>query len=1340
MNVRLGLLAAIVIAGLSHRAVAQWNTDSRVRNQVVAADSAQKYAAMCPDGRGGAFVAWEDARIDTIHMYIYAQRLDDRGNQLWNGRGLPLTTCMEDFQHKPKLCVDGAGGVIIGFYNDSGPRQIVAQRMDSTGKTLWGCAGLKINNTASSNELIAVVSDRRGGAYFVWTLNNYSTTPAPTYTIYVTRVDANGNPVWNTPTTVLNVQGNIYGGTGGTDTMGNVFVGWEGYVGATGTATFRVQKVTPAGVAAWPVGGVVPDANSPWAGVVTGDQAGGAFTATSNGNKGLSAIGHVRSAGTVAWSTKFCLNYLSFQPRIVVDGYGGAIAAVGTHVGGMSTEADHLYVQRVDANGTGRWGTDGVQVNDPDGYSVGVTAMVNDGAGGVIAAWQQSKLVSNLNATHLDSSGGLFWGSFGKVVCNGPATHIGLVAGRDYPQQMLCVWGDYRDTALRADVYATKLGDPWLHALDTTIDFGRVNVGDTVHIAKPACLRNIGVEDLVIASDKLVGPSVNDFAIDNDPSNVTLEYRSTRDLNVSFLPAAAGPKSADIVYTSNTKFASPTIHLVGRGVTPGIQVINRVDLGNVSVGQFRDSTVLRIVRSTGSGFLHVDSVVLMGSSRAFTLDSGNVTPIVLDSGLTLAFKIRFQPVMRGRAIDTFIVYSNTPNPSLIIVLGTGLQGSLKLFATDLNFGDVLVNNPADSIVNQFVRNTGTGAVRVTSMAFNGGNVTQFSVQQGNAPFTVGAAGSANVTLRFLPTTIGAKASSLELVTDGGDTLLFGVRGNGVQQKARKAVMTVLATSVNMGDTLVGSRTDSVLTAWIGNTGDTMLTVDRMSLVGQNASEFAVDDSLVPFTVDSGAAHSVTVHFLPTSVGTKTAQLTFTCNSATPPVVTLNGKAHLNQGRGVLTVASNRIDCGNSPVAVARMAVRSGFVHNTGNAALNVTGMTIAGVNAADFVVTTPKIFALNAGDSADVTVQFTPAAAGARSAALTVHTDIGDSSVVTLAGTGTQSKLSLAFAAIDFGKVPVGTNRDTSILAFITNSGTDTARVTQVTFAGADIAAFSNVGTALPITLAPLASAPIVLRFLPARTGIHTAEVELISATDTLRAALTGRGVTQMTLTIAGGRGTPGTVLTLPVTTDVSLSGTAVKSLDVQIVFTASQFYPTAIQTTGTATAAWTVTPSTLSGDTMTVHLSGAQPPAAGKDLFHVVGTILQSSVVKAPIALNYSKPTGDPDVAMATSATGEIVMDSLCGFGTHTFSVRTGPLMVWQPSPNPATSGVNVHYRLGDAGVVDVVVRDAQGRVFMDVSRAQSSGDHELAVDTRTLPAGVYVCTIRAGGEDVTRRFVVYR
>ncbi|MBT8270629.1 MAG: choice-of-anchor D domain-containing protein, partial [Bacteroidia bacterium] len=82
------------------------------------------------------------------------------------------------------------------------------------------------------------------------------------------------------------------------------------------------------------------------------------------------------------------------------------------------------------------------------------------------------------------------------------------------------------------------------------------------------------------------------------------------------------------------------------------------------------------------------------------------------------------------------------------------------------------------------------------------------------------------------------------------------------------------------------------------------------------------------------------------------------------------------------------------VAVGTPVIHTFTINNTGSAALNLTGaapyVAIGGANAAEFVVTTPPANVIAAGGSTTFDVTFTPAAAGLRTANITIANDDTD--------------------------------------------------------------------------------------------------------------------------------------------------------------------------------------------------------------------------------------------------------------------------------------------------------------------------------------------------------------
>jgi hypothetical protein len=79
---------------------------------------------------------------------------------------------------------------------------------------------------------------------------------------------------------------------------------------------------------------------------------------------------------------------------------------------------------------------------------------------------------------------------------------------------------------------------------------------------------------------------------------------------------------------------------------------------------------------------------------------------------------------------------------------------------------------------------------------------------------------------------------------------------------------------------------------------------------------------------------------------------------------------------------------------------------------------------------------------------------------------------------------------------------------------------------------------------------------------------------------------------------------------------------------------------------------------------------------------------------------------------------------------------------PNPATSSMALSYRLDMRASVSVSIYDALGRIVAQpvVDAVQDAGEHQIALATDGLAAGVYLCSVNAGGVERMVRFVVVR
>ena len=196
-----------------------------------------------------------------------------------------------------------------------------------------------------------------------------------------------------------------------------------------------------------------------------------------------------------------------------------------------------------------------------------------------------------------------------------------------------------------------------------------------------------------------------------------------------------------------------------------------------------------------------------------------------------------------------------------------------------------------------------------------------------------------------------------------------------------------------------------------------------------------------------------------------------------------------------------------------------------------------------------------ANSSCTINVTFTPSAAGARTATLTV-TDSAGTQSSTLSGTGVVGNVTLTPSSLSFGNQGVGTTSGSQPVT-LTNSWYPAVTGLSVAVTGTnagDFAQGNNCGT----TLAGSSSCTINVTFTPSALGARTATVTVTDSAGTQSSSLSGTGtdVTSPTTQItapANGATVSGTVTVTATASD----NVAVTSLEIYI--------DGALKTTGTS-------------------------------------------------------------------------------------------------------------------------------------------------------------------------------
>ena len=430
MKNRISFTVLFLIVFLSKNIYSQWSTDPTVNNPICILTSEQGFPTTTSDGSGGAIITWHDNRNG--NQDIYAQRINSSGDTLWTtapGGGVAICTDGSD-QVDPSISSDGSGGAIITWVdlrnNGTTNYDIYAQRINSSGATLWATDGVPICTQASSSYNPTIASDGSGGAIITWWDLRNGNNPD----IYAQKINSSGVIQW----------------TGSPD----------GVAICTATGEQRYPKIISDGS-----GGAI---------ITWYDERNG------SSNPDIFAQ-RIDASGTTLWTAdgvSVCTQ-ASYQedPQITIDGSGGAIITWWDERNNNTTHYD-IYAQRINSSGAVQWtgSPDGVAICTEPTSNQQYPAITSDGSGGAIITWVDDRnyqinsySLSDIYAQRINSSGATLWASDVQISTNFAAQYYPAITG-DGAGGAIVTWYDYRNN--NNDIYASKVSSDGVLPVELT--------------------------------------------------------------------------------------------------------------------------------------------------------------------------------------------------------------------------------------------------------------------------------------------------------------------------------------------------------------------------------------------------------------------------------------------------------------------------------------------------------------------------------------------------------------------------------------------------------------------------------------------------------------------------------------------------------------------------------------------------------------------------------------------------------------------------------------------------------------------------------------------------------
>jgi len=503
---------------------------------------------------------------------------------------------------------------------------------------------------------------------------------------------------------------------------------------------------------------------------------------------------------------------------------------------------------------------------------------------------------------------------------------------------------------------------PTLSISVASVAFG--SVSENTPATQVITLSSTGTGPVTISAAAVTGA---DFSMTSGTFPLTLNAGQTTSLTVQYDPTVLGAETGQLTVSSNSSTnPTATIPLSGSGlpVLSGFTCASAsmggtgTDLCTLTLSGPAPAAGLRIAISSNNAAVATTTAALVHANTTSVQFTANVTPVTTAQTAILTANA-------GPVTKTFTVQLTVPVPTLSISVAS------------VAFGSVSDNSPATQTVT--LSSTGTAPVTVSAATVTGAD---FSMTQGAFPVTLNPGQSATIILQYDPTVLGVETGQLTVSSNSSTnpTATIPLSGSGLP-----ILSAFTCASASMG----GTGTDVCTVTLSGPAPAAGL---RVGISSNNA---AVTTTTAAFVQPNTSSTQFTLNV--TAVSTAQTAILTACAGPVTDTFTLQ----LNAALPTLGIGAASVAFGDVPVNVT--TTRMVTLTSTGLATVTVSGATVTGTGFTMAPTTFP--IPLSPGQSATISIQLAPTAAGVATGQLTIasNSTTGSTATVSLSGTGSST-------------------------------------------------------------------------------------------------------------------------------------------------------------------------------------------------------------------------------------------------------------------------------------------------------------------------------------------------
>jgi hypothetical protein len=484
---------------------------------------------------------------------------------------------------------------------------------------------------------------------------------------------------------------------------------------------------------------------------------------------------------------------------------------------------------------------------------------------------------------------------------------------------------------------------------------------------------------------------------------------------VEFAPQTTGTITGTLTIGDPAASGGPhTIPLTGLGLAANQAVTfsqTSVGFGNQAVGSSSAAQAVYVTNQSASPVSNFSYVLGGTNASDFTLQTNNCGGTLWSNygTETCALLVSFNPAktsLGARNATVTVTYTlpgaTKASTATITLTGTGVPPApaVSLFPASLSYA---IQNIQSESATQYFSVTNTGSANLVISAVTSTDASEFFITSNAcAGKTIAPGGDCLVGVAFEPSTAGTRTGSITIADNAtGTPQVESLSGTGqFVPKTAFSSASLAFGSIDLGST----STKQVVT--LSNPGTATLDISSIGVSGSDPGDFA-ETTTCGTTLAPNATCTITVDFAPKAVGARSASIVVTDNAynaaGSTQSIALSGT-----GVGVPSAAVSPSTLAFGSVTdTTKSPAQTVTLTNAGTGALAIASVTFTGADPGDFAVASNNCgTSLAAGAKCAITVTFTPAATGARSANLVVTDNSGlvssATQSVSLTGTGVQ--------------------------------------------------------------------------------------------------------------------------------------------------------------------------------------------------------------------------------------------------------------------------------------------------------------------------------------------------